>query len=981
MLRLLNSPDLILAETVKLLNSDDSCFKRLNEMITESSPSQLVPTFSFLSFWISSSISRHKNKFDNPKVQQSLRLLGLISSKVPPVILINGSFDLNWGISQPHWAMHDFYESINKRIAIIRSYFKPQSAFGEIFPFPFNNDFKDDYWYSYATDLSIDLGVESDYDFALKEHFKKLILNRASMSMFKPLLQSKNSKNELTQAIIELIDLFNSNKTARHIDLIASFSSLFLYINAFNNEIDGQKISEFLQMRSYISPSCALGITNHILPQTYIFNLLMPKEYLTTKDPQNQKLEQYIIYDPSRKRQEFSSFFKQVPKILSQYLLNQQQAQQQLQQQQAQAEQDNFISFSDLENFLEFINIAPTPLFNKIKKLLSIAKKDVFTPEHAFCLSSLFLNYIYTIIYQSLKNCFDMQTMTETFVLFTTLTFGVATPILECFRNLQRFVIYTPSKTNDDNAPLVIKGVAKHMMNSVLNGTTEFIVPFCIEFSMKSPPIDAQHLIRKLLNSDKPKLGPTVVESLLSSNDFVIVSSYIDALSNPVYVHTFQAKDEKIEIRDKLIKKLQIDVDGNAPFLVINEFRSADSEKFNSFSCEIIRRIKSNDTDISKETIPLIIFSAKMKNSRFANRVLDFIISNLRITSSNGLTDNLEATDEFFMLPIAEQCLERLLIYNNIHAAEVLINSISLVLAVDKTPLHWISKFSVQYRHLLTPTIKRVLRQCVIKLKGNVLPSDGVLTKETIYEFAQTLTNDEEETILQPSSLFNEYQSRYLSSLAFIQSFLALSDLQDRQIAEYLIDPLYEVGRYWPGRNKGCIALAKLASTLSPGIIDQYFRELMMRAPCETSMIAGRVFLAMIRIDSFEKIVTSCKQLIDFNDSKLDFFMRMILPSFHRLYGNNKAAVDMLRGMMENVSSKTPRTLQEVVVDAVSLIYLKLRLFDYRKEIINAASSFSVDLRAIIAGSLDTDFSNPKMKDLFKKQEPPKPIKRKQQNQ
>ena len=228
-----------------------------------------------------------------------------------------------------------------------------------------------------------------------------------------------------------------------------------------------------------------------------------------------------------------------------------------------------------------------------------------------------------------------------------------------------------------------------------------------------------------------------------------------------------------------------------------------------------------------------------------------------------------------------------------------------------------------------------------------------------------------------PDFVMKEYPSPYLYTLTLIKSFILLSSLPDSEIATLLLEPLYNVEKYWPKRNESCIALAKLASTMSKEILHLYFSQLMQRPPCETALIAGRIFLAMVRIDVFEELLILCRQLINKLPDKLDFFMRISLPSFHRLYGNNKAACELLITIMENITPETPRTLQEAAIDAICLIYLKLSMYEYRTDIIKHSSSFAVDLRSNFASSLDIDISN--SSPLFKKIKEPQP-KRKNKN-
>ena len=67
------------------------------------------------------------------------------------------------------------------------------------------------------------------------------------------------------------------------------------------------------------------------------------------------------------------------------------------------------------------------------------------------------------------------------------------------------------------------------------------------------------------------------------------------------------------------------------------------------------------------------------------------------------------------------------------------------------------------------------------------------------------------------------------------------------------------------------------------------------------------------------------------NFEKLDFFMRMIMPSFIRLIGGEEAATALIKGFIECIGSKNdgleaPKELVDDVLDAIGLFLLKLNM-------------------------------------------------------
>ncbi|EAY19959.1 hypothetical protein TVAG_402130 [Trichomonas vaginalis G3] len=966
MLRLLETPDLVLAQTVKFLCSDDGSFHVLRDMVNESPPTQLVSTFSYLSYWISDSLSKHKSKYNDTKTQQCLQLLNLISTKVPPIILINGAFDLNWGISQPHWALHEFYQRINKRITIIRSYLKPQSAFGQIYPFPLNSEFKEDFWRTFNPNLSIDIGTDQDYIFAAKIHFKRLLRNRVPIQLFKPLLDTPSMKKVLTQAIIEVLNETNENPNITHIQSISTFSLLFLYIFSFSlsNDIDAQMLCEYIQTCDYLSPGLALGIICHISTTICLYNYLMPKEFI--ENPGSDK-SHYVIYDHSNDT-ELDSFFQSIPEMFTTYFkpptTNQNQ-------------EINSTVKNDINSFLTYIHDPNTMKVQKFKAIFEFAKNHEITPIYTVTIS-FYVSLRFLIIVPRMFEHFNNPNICKFFMsIISFITPVCDTSIQQLFNN----PVTEDYNIIDKNLYLLIRAIGTRMLTLVINLPMEISIPFCLDSlnrytnTQKITAGDYHHIFRRILSADFPVLGPATLESLEKCRDIVILSMYVEALTSTVHTHTCKGRDSLRSLRQKILDRLPIQADPTMPYLLITEFRGTSRDEFNEVSCNIFADVISMKLDSPREVnmnnCLFCVFSASMRKKFFAEYVVHFLENHLNNDRKDvSEQDPLPLTESEICIPLAQMCLPRLLTENFIDLA----NELSIILGYhmknDDLMLHWLTKFTAQYRQYLTPEVKRSLRTPMIDRYQSKLPKGVDFKKENVYEFADQLVKAENTIVFDADTLFAEYTSPYLLQQAIIRSFILLSPQSDIGIVKLLTMPLYEV-KFWPNRNEGVIELAKLASTMSTSILHDYFRELMGRSPCDSAMISGRIFLSMVRIDVFEIICETCSTYIEKNAEKLDYFMRMALPSFHRLYGNPQSAKDFLCGLLVSITPQTPRSLQEAVIDAVGLIYLKLKLFDFRKEIINSAMSFEPDLKAVFACSLDPDIANQRVSDLFKTKEVP----------
>lgn len=970
MLRLLETPDLALAQTVKFLCSEDGNYQTLKEMVSEFPATQLVSTFSYLSYWISDTLSKHKLKYNDGKIQQCLHLLNLIFAKVPPLILMNGSFDLNWGISQPHWALQEFYQKINKRITIIRSYIKPQSAFGQIYPFPLSNEFKEDYYTTFNPNLSIDLGIDQDYQYAAKNHFKKLLRNRAHQQMFESLLDSQ-MKQVLTQAIIELIDEVNEDPNLTHEQMISTFSSLFFYISSFSFHVyvDAQKLCEYIKTCDYLSPAFALSIISVFSNNLCHFQYLMPKVLM---EDQNSEFSGYNIVDRTSDNK-LSDFFSMIPDLVKDYFSSGNFSMQQRTNEERSKIQTQDTLKNDLDSLLKYFHNPKIDRPTKFKSVYMLALSTPFPPIYVvsmFMVPTRYLNMILTL----------NNSHSEFIAKFFTYIIAFITPTSDK-ANIPLFIFHRDEKLMDGYLYLYIRGLGTKLISIAINSPMEKCLPYCISAVARYPRTsrlthcDYHHIFRRILVADVPILGPNILEAIERCSDIVILSMYADALSNVVHTHTSKGRDDIRALRNKILNRLPIKIDETLPYIQIEEFNTPSREfseiSYNIF-LDVIHMTLESIKEINIDNCIFCIFSASLPMRRnFAQFVVDFLSTRLLSYNDTPPQELLPLTECNKCIPLAELCLPRLLMQGNLDLAETLAASLAPALAEDELMLHWLIKFCAEYRDFITADIKKSLRGALFKKYGDKLPDSEDFRQEHVYQFADRLVAAENPKVFDPDTMMREFTSPYLFEQALFRAFILLSPQSDKDIMEYLTKPIYEV-RLWKHRNECVQCLAKLAATMSSNILYEYYRKLMANDPCDLSVVAGRIFLAMIRIDIFESILDSCSASILRNSDKLDFFMRIALPSFHRLHGNFSCAKDFLCGLMVSVTDQTPRSLQEAVIDAVGLIYMKLKLFDYRKEIINSASAFSPDLKSVIACSLDPDVAKQSGGELFKVKDPHK---------
>jgi hypothetical protein len=103
-----------------------------------------------------------------------------------------------------------------------------------------------------------------------------------------------------------------------------------------------------------------------------------------------------------------------------------------------------------------------------------------------------------------------------------------------------------------------------------------------------------------------------------------------------------------------------------------------------------------------------------------------------------------------------------------------------------------------------------------------------------------------------------------------------------------------------------------------------------------------------------KKIAVNSRQLVDGDDAKLDYYVRLLKPGFQKLDGAPEEACTMVCGLLESVSESTPRKLQETVVDITGLLYWELKFPDYTERLKQAGGKLIPELRVVLACSFES---------------------------
>ena len=966
MFRLLKSPNPLLSVIVRFLNSKDVSVNRVRALVQESTTSDLVPVFAFLGNWLATHTTSD-SVGEDPRIRAVFQLIGLISLKVPPVVLFNGVFDLNWGMYHPHWHLHEFYKPINERLIQLRSYTRPFSIYAHLFPEFSVLPVKDDSEFEKDASVMIQATCDPSYSIAGIEHFKRLIINHAPATSFKPLFEQKNSRSMLTQAITELLRDLNEVKDASHGELMFSFSSIFLYIHAFtsSNQIDGQLLCEFLQSRPFLSPLCVLAMVNHIPPTLHLFNLLAPRELAQNPDPQKPaEFSHYTMVDLARDKS-LAGFVKHIPKVLWNYLSS--------------AAPTENVSVTDGRDdcwLFSWIHLSAAQPGAKAKGVWGLSKERDLGPLQVSGMGVVLLQWISISIQRFLEEWVNSKTFTPRFCLLMKSIFGLLSSTLSGLFS-DRF--YDCKQATWKSADVTIRGTIAHVVPLVLrHPSNDHVILYCLNAMKLTDPEagmaqrSARTLVTKLLQCDYPKLSEAVLDGLYETTDAFIMLEYIEAMGCTTVMQTCEEYKLVCDARKKLLDRMNIRESRDHPSLFVIDSVSLGGVVLNELSMVVLGTIErmspgtaTKDAmrlirEVDREHLPAVLrvlsMTVFMKSREFANIIVNELLVILRNQQKNDdAIARLELRPCDYALPVAQACIGRLLAFHFEDMAVLLLTTMKPLLIEDSAPLHWITNLLAKHRPIVPESVLNHLVEVVSSLQcaGELfLKGDDIVRR-----IADVLVSREMMLIQNPDVIIYEYVSPYAHAQVFCSLSLNLRTESNEEIAAMLTAPLFAVTQTWKRKDAACMCLAKLAATMNRAIAYRFFEMIMNHDRCEMALLAGRLFLMKCKIDVFKSICTNSKEMIGDSNVKLDYFMRMVMPSFQRLKGDEETATKLLCGFFGSVSETTSRELQEAVIDVVGLVYIKLKLFESRKTLINAATKFAPDLKATIPASLELDFT------------------------
>jgi hypothetical protein len=293
-------------------------------------------------------------------------------------------------------------------------------------------------------------------------------------------------------------------------------------------------------------------------------------------------------------------------------------------------------------------------------------------------------------------------------------------------------------------------------------------------------------------------------------------------------------------------------------------------------------------------------------------------------------------------LCLAKQLLPRLIVFGFEDLALELAHSMAKSLVADSAPLHWILRFAAAYRPYLSAGLREVFVGIVKRLPRASglfrLGNGGFEIAERLLEIDAT----------DPDVLAQEFSSPYLHAHTFAVCSLLLSSRTSEAIANELVSPIFDLSKTWPNRDRACLALARVAASLSVDIGYAYFEALIGGQCGEMAVKSGHCFILNIGTTLLKNIAVNGQTLIGGDVRKLDYYVRLFTPGFQKLEGAPAEAVAVLAGLLDSLSESTPKSLQETVVDVVSTVYWDLNLEKSKARLLKSAANLDPDLAMVL---------------------------------
>ena len=946
----------------KEINNDE--IEKVIGTLNESTPLQLVPSFAYLTIWLSKNFDSEAIVAKN--VHIAVHILHLIAIKVPPIILLCGLYDLNWTENRIRISHSMIFLSFFERIQTVRTYMEPiaiQSDLSRFSRYHFNIDTNLAFKYPIFVN---EIETDSSFRRSIVIHFQRLILDNAPLLDFKIFLSYPNANTCLTTALIELLKKINRSRKLTHIQQLYHFSTIFKYISSFSlsYKINILLIAQEILKMPFVSPFLLIALVFNVHNTfNFCYFLVPPKltqENINEEEAKEAIRKQFLITDLSFDNT-LDKLANHLTPILESFFLENK------------TYEYNLPENPDFIDKILSIFFSKKVLLDKIQNILIKEMEKQITSPEIICSNVYISKYLIHIVLRDIEK-YATSGLTSNF--WKSFAAFVAYNLPSINDSFTVHVLKNTIKDKNHDVPeILIAGILNYGVHLILNLSYEnHLIPFlfeCLKFSEGLENLSRLLLI-KLIRCDIIQITPKIIEYINKCEDIILIIEYIEGLQSLTEISQFDDYATIKKLTSNLINKLPYNYTLE-PTLVLNSFMQENST-LNATSGQINNIIKnylqSTSIDLSRTLnteIPHIFlvlrilstshFVQKFETARCLTEKVLTLLSDRRPIKTS-VSSCFSITSSMMALPLAQLLLKQLLVFRHYSIAVALLDAISKTLQNDETPLRWIFKFLTKNYIYLNSDIKFKFDHIVQELskskynEGNYYsPYNGYKIKDIIIN----LQKQRKSFDIHNDYIRHEIISPFTQSLMFsVISVLVRTD-SISDIISGIVDPLYQPFVVQDDDNVQ-YSISRFLSFMPLEIGYGVFSSILKHQVSMIPLNILKVYLSIAPIDVFCKICESSSELIKLDDNRLRSFIHIVMPHFTRLKSEEEITTKFLCGLLENVSSTTPRQLQENVIDAVGMVYVMMKLHKKRAILINSAKHFTPELKAIIASSLDIDF-------------------------
>lgn len=929
------------ALTENLTNDSNNTNDVLKE-IDFASTGDIISCFSFIDIYI-----RKKLKEKNVKLEQKIcRLISKLYKKVPPLILLTNSFDLNFNYISSNWVSNQFYQPLLNKSERLKKIFElvcdnnlfiTAKSIAKLYKTP-SNIFHN----------SLDNFTELDplFNKICYNIFKCMIINRALFQNFILLLEKFPLTRVLTQAFIDIINEYNTSTTIPHDVLAVQFSTIFVYINSFVtlNYIDGKYLFDSIISEPFVHPLLVLSIVNHISISTYCF--------FTYSDVNNKSYEvaaaetaKYLIVDRSEKKtlpnlvehmgQIFRNHFSDTQKELT-------------------SESGSAPLTED--DLITFIHTGDVDMNRKYSRLLQMCK-DSHNKIGFVTTSSLQVNYLRYILYHLHKkneSCSSNLIKGPISDFLSSITVFYGHILTTLFNNFENTV------TSFQDCGYYFVGVIKKGLITLLHQENydhfvRYITRCDTPHSLKSARVMLSfvYLLKDAVITEKTST------SMIDCNDIFIKLDFLQCLRSTKKFETFEDKEKTTDMFNSIIETLPFSVRVENNLVLIERVSNVLPENLNTESLEVIKRLQTlsqqptgkeitnllhKDERYSSLILNILVMTANMQHLNQAKTVTGILINNLNSYKNVSNEDQLFAnTEPFESFCIASKFFKRLVIFNHIDLASQIIKALSSHALQSPYTFRWVLSMMSGVYDILPNMCLDEFRNIIMAAKcpGFTIKTDIDLIKN----IGQTLLENQVNYMQYPEFLGVESISLNEKTLNACLCYIMTSDFTSHEIVSQFLHPPNDEGRSYSNRKEIIQAYSYLAAHCPRDLSLMYFNRLSEFPVSDIIISAAQTYIMNVSLETLSEILEMYYSKAEGSSiNKLMFMLRVIVISFYRYSYNEDLTMKVLSSLLRSINDQTPKDLQETVVDVVFILYQGGNLSSHKEELIKECSNLKSEL-------------------------------------